>query len=324
VTVRRTFSGTLEPTAHFIVGSKVAGRINAMSVDLADPVRRGQVVADWAEGDDERVVSMRHADEGDTVSANAPLLTIVELPTLSVEVNYDGASRDALDFKVDTTSKPQTGAPAIDDVDERVALALRVRTDLNEARLRAQQQRLEVVVTRNGMLPQLDLFVDLGISGFSNRFGDTFREVDDGDNYDITAGVRFSQVLGNRAAEARDLAARASRQQALEAIANLEQIVRLEIRLAINEVERARQQIAASAATRQSQEATVLAERERFNVGASTALLVAQAQRDLLLASIVEVEALVHYRIALVNLYLVEGSLLERRGVSISPRRSVQ
>ena len=43
----------------------------------------------------------------------------------------------------------------------------------------------------------------------------------------------------------------------------------------------------------------------------------AQAQRDLLASQIAEVEAIVNYRTALVNLYLAEGSLLERRGVRL-------
>ncbi len=67
--------------------------------------------------------------------------------------------------------------------------------------------------------------------------------------------------------------------------------------------------------TRILQEETLQAEKERFDVGASTALLVAQAQRDLLVSSIDEVEAVVNYRQALVALYLIESSLLERHGV---------
>ncbi|MCG8508031.1 MAG: TolC family protein [Rhodospirillales bacterium] len=57
-----------------------------------------------------------------------------------------------------------------------------------------------------------------------------------------------------------------------------------------------------------------LGEVERFDVGSSTALLVAQAQRDLLASQIAEVEAIGNYRIALVELSLAEGSLLEWRG----------
>ena len=50
----------------------------------------------------------------------------------------------------------------------------------------------------------------------------------------------------------------------------------------INETERTRQQIKASAVTRLLQEQSLSAEQERFEIAASTSLLVAQAQRDLL------------------------------------------
>lgn len=181
IELRRTFSGTLEATAEFVVAPKVGGRIERLAVDLADVVTRGQVVAeldddehlqavaqagadlavaranlseaknaleiavrefkrvetllergvtsesqfdtaktnqlakqaqldvaeaqvtraqaaletanirlgytkitaDWTGGDDRRVVAERYADEGGTVSANAPLLLIVELDPIT-------------------------------------------------------------------------------------------------------------------------------------------------------------------------------------------------------------------------------------------------
>ena len=52
-------------------------------------------------------------------------------------------------------------------------------------------------------------------------------------------------------------------------------------------------------------------------MGDITSLLVAQAQRDLLVSQLNEIEAIVEYRIALVQLYLAEGSLLERRGIRL-------
>ncbi len=222
-----------------------------------------------------------------------------------------------LDLEVNPTSEPRMDPQPVTDVAGRLKLAERFRPDLNEARLRVQQNRLETILTKNGLLPRLELFIDLGQTGFSDTFSDSFKEVD-GDTYDFTAGVQFSHYLGNRAATARDLAAHASRKQAMEAVANLQQIVRLDVLLAVNEVERASQLVAASRVTRLLQEQTLKAEKERFDVGASTALLVAQAQRDLLVSSIAEVEAIVNYRIALIDLYLAEGSLLERRGVKLA------
>lgn len=46
-------------------------------------------------------------------------------------------------------------------------------------------------------------------------------------------------------------------------------------------------------------------------------LLVAQAQRDLLVTQVREKEVIIDYKKALVRLYLAEGSLLERRGIHI-------
>ncbi|MDH3382881.1 MAG: TolC family protein, partial [Deltaproteobacteria bacterium] len=221
-----------------------------------------------------------------------------------------------LDLQVGATSEPTIEPEPITDLNDRLQLAERSRPDLNEARLRLAQNRLQTIATRNGILPRLDLFIALGRTGFADTFSDSFRQLD-GNTYDFTAGIRLSHFLGNRAAKAKDLAARASRRQAADAVDNLLQMVEVDVRLAFNEVERARQQIFATRATRTLREETLNAEKERFDVGLSTALLVAQAQRDLLASSIDEVKAIVNYRIALVRLYLAEGSLLERRGVSL-------
>ena len=58
-------------------------------------------------------------------------------------------------------------------------------------------------------------------------------------------------------------------------------------------------------------------EQERLQAGAGTTLAVAQAQRDLLEAEVARVASAAAYRIALVNLYRAEGSLIERRGIRV-------
>ena len=222
-----------------------------------------------------------------------------------------------LDQAFTAISDPRLAPEPITDLTDRLQLAEQSRPDLQEARLRLEQQRLETVVSRNGLLPKLDFFIALGKTGFADTVSDSFREMD-GNTYDLSVGLSLAYLLGNRTARAQNLAAHASHQQALDAVANLQQIVQLDVHLAVNEVERSRLQIDASRATRSFQEQTLAAEKERFDVGASTALLVAQAQRDLLQARINEIEAIVNYRIALVKLYLAEGSLLDRRGIRIA------
>jgi outer membrane protein TolC len=222
---------------------------------------------------------------------------------------------------LETPVHPATD-PAIDpapvaDTADRTALAIKLRPDLAEAQLRLQQHRLETIVTRNGLLPRLDFFLDLGIAGFSRHTSDALKSLDDKE-MELFAGLSLSRFVGNRPARARHQAAVATRQQAEQALENLKQTIHLDVRLAVNETERARQQIDASRVTRRSEEQTVHAEIERFKVGSGTALLVAQAQRDLLISQIAEVRAVIQYRIALIRLFLAEGSLLSRRGIVLN------
>ena len=197
-------------------------------------------------------------------------------------------------------------------------LAMRLRPDLLEARARLAQRRLDTVVTGNGLLPRLDLFVQLTKTGFGSSFGDAVRGMGE-PTYELMVGLSFEQLLGNDVAAATDRRAHFRREQAERAVANLESLVRLDVSLALNEIQRAHAQIDASRETARLQAQVVEAERERLAVGESTALLVAQTERDLVEARVAEVEALVAYRVALVRLWAAEGSLLERRAVDLRP-----
>ena len=68
----------------------------------------------------------------------------------------------------------------------------------------------------------------------------------DGRHYTIQAGVGFEYPPGNRAAQARHRRARLEVQQAEKALANLVELVELDVRKAYIDVNRTRQQIAAS------------------------------------------------------------------------------
>ncbi len=267
-------------------------------------------VGDLAPAERAAILSEVALREQSLIDANAALhasklrlLRLVDAP-----LSHKGFSTTALDAP--SGELP----PELEDTDSRVKLALQSRPDLNEARLRLEQSRLETIRTRDGLLPRLELFATLGKTGFDDTFAGSFEDLDS-DTYDFALGIRFSQALGRNDARGRDALALASRDQALLAIGNLEQLIELDVLLADNEARRARDQIRASRITRELQEKTAQAEQERFSVGSSTALLVAQAQRDLLDAQIAEVEAAVAYRLALIQAHLAEGTLLERRGI---------
>ena len=224
------------------------------------------------------------------------------------------------------TSLPRVKTAEISDLGDRIQLALQRRADLQQARLLFTMQELEVVQTRNGLLPKLELFINLGKTGYADSFSQAWKNIDE-ENYDLLTGISLSSYLDNRVAKSEFMSANATRDQAKAAIENLENMVQLDVRLAVNEVERTREQIAARSVTMELQEQSLKAEQERFSVGDTTSLMVAQAQRDLLVSQIAEVEAVIAYRIALTSLFKAEGTLLERRGIEIDqgsvPRKTV-
>ena len=220
---------------------------------------------------------------------------------------------------VDLIYQPTLPEIKLDDVRSYVDMSMRMRPLINEARLRLMQNDLEVVKTKNGLLPVLDLFVSLGKSGYANSFGQSIRNITE-DSYDAFVGVRFEYPIYNRAPKSRYQRATLSREQVEKSLQNLSQLVELDVRTAYVEVNRARQQIKASSTTRMFSEETLRVETEKLRVGKSTSLLVAQSQRDLLISKIAEVEALASYIKALIYLYSQDGSLLERRGI-VAPGR---
>ncbi|HSO18055.1 MAG TPA: TolC family protein, partial [Desulfosarcina sp.] len=210
----------------------------------------------------------------------------------------------------------------LEAVAQHVAVSARMRPLLNQARLELLRGDLELVKTRDGLLPLLDLFATLGKSGYANAFGDAVGRID-GNNYDAGAGLRLAYPLFNRDARARHRRARLSREQAEKSLDNLSQLVEVDVRSAYIEVDRTKQQIAASSVTRAFDEEKLRTETEKLRVGKSTSFLVAQAQRDLLASRIAEVRAIVNYLKALIDLYYQDGSLLERRGIAAPGREPV-
>jgi len=229
-----------------------------------------------------------------------------------------------INWNSDIILEYQTSLPSVelDNVEQHVQVALKMRPDLNQARLQIQQGDLEVIKTKNGLLPKMDFFIAFGKTGYADTFN---RSADNifGDSYDVIGGLVFEYPPVNRSAQARHSRAVISRQQLLEALKNLTQLVQVDVRSAYIEVTRAREQITATAATRNFQEEKLRTETEKFRVGKSTSLLVAQAQRDLLASQIAEIQAFANYLKALVSLYGLEGSLLKRRGISSPGAESV-
>jgi outer membrane protein TolC len=211
-----------------------------------------------------------------------------------------------------------SGVADLDAVEAHIALAMQSRHDLAQARLLIERGDLEVVRTRNGLLPRLDLFAKLGGTEYSQSFSNNPDA--DGDSRDVTVGLSLQYALGRRSEKAAYERSLLSLRQVEDALVNLKQLVQVDVRSAYIEVQRSAEQIAATAATRKHRDATLETERVKLRAGKSTTLLVSQAWRDAIASRIAELEARIQHRIALIRLYRLEGSLLKRRGIEMDSR----
>ena len=225
--------------------------------------------------------------------------------------------------EINLVHPPALPESKLDMVETHVALAVRMRPEMNQAKLDVQKEDLETVRTKNGLLPKMDLFITLGKTGYADSFSGSVNDID-GDSYDMMAGLNFEYPIFNRDARAQHRRSLLSRDKAEVALDNLKQLIEFDVRNAYIEVNRTKEQISASTATRKFQEEKLRIESEKFRVGLSTNLFVAQVQRDLLASRISEVQAVVNYLKALVSFYRLEGSLLERRGINAPGRDPIE
>lgn len=217
--------------------------------------------------------------------------------------------------RLNLLDSPELGFIKLDSVEGYVRVALQKRADIKQARLQLEQGNLEVISTRNGLLPKLDLFVRLGGSRYANSFSDKGDE--DSDDISYSAGLQFEIPIGNRNAKARHHQQMLSAEQTKLALRNMEQLIQIDVRSAYVDVNRSGERIKAATKTRELREKILAIEVEKFRLGRSTTFLVAQAQRDMISSQIGEIEAVIDYRKALLNLHRLEGTLLERRQIQL-------
>ena len=214
----------------------------------------------------------------------------------------DEAETQAIDLNPDISAK----------------LADLYRPELAQSRLDLTNRDLEVVQTKNGLLPNLDAFASFGRISSGNSSGDAIRYFDDSDFDNYEVGLSFKMAPLNRAEKAAYRRSRFEQQQAEIALLNLEQSVESEVRTAVIETQKQWERIFATRQVIKSREEELKVEQERFRVGKSTNLDVLQVHRDLIQAQLNEVTARVQYIESLTSLYLKEGTLLDRRGIDLN------
>ena len=198
-----------------------------------------------------------------------------------------------------------------DDIEDHIKAAQKFRPDFRQAELLAQRGELDLIQTRNGILPRLDFFITLQ----GGEHYESFAVFPSDMAQLISTGLRLDFPLTSGQARQRHRRALYSQEQQNLSVLNFSRLIEFEIRSAHLEVLRTSQQVETARIVSALQQQKMEAEAEKLRVGRSTGFALLQAQRDLISANLDEARAKAAYSDALLSLYFRDGTLLQRRGI---------
>jgi outer membrane protein len=215
-----------------------------------------------------------------------------------------------------------TAPPVTFDLQESWSTGLTNRPDLLQARLNVEQQGIELKYYRNQLFPELDLVGSYGVNGAGKEFSDAFNQFTGHPTYApfYSYGAQLSIPLGNVNARNQYKSAKATLQQVLLQLKQLEQNVMVEIDNAVKQAQSAYESVDATRQARIYAEAALQAEEKKYEVGKSTTFTVLQLQNNLTAARSQEIRALANYNEALANLAAQKGTTLEHYHISLDVR----
>jgi len=203
------------------------------------------------------------------------------------------------------------------DLQDSWSKGMTERPDLLQAQLNVKQQGIQLKYYRNQLFPELDLIGTYGFNGAGREFSDTFGQFSEGNAPFYSYGAQLSVPLSNIGPRNQYKSNKATLQQIVLQLKQLEQNVLVEIDNAVKQAQSNYQSVEATKQARIYAEAALDAEQKTYTVGKATTFEVLQYQNNLTAARSQEIRALANYNEALVNLAAQEGSTLERHGIKL-------
>jgi outer membrane protein len=239
--------------------------------------------------------------------------------------------------KLATQDAPRRpGTVVVPGLEEAVKIAMENRPELRQAALELTNRDIDVDYTKNQKLPILDVtaaFTQNGTGGTrtirDQGFGGQVIDVIPGGVFDAfgqlfsynyrgySLGFSFTMPLNNKPAQAEYDRAVNERRLSQTRADVLRQQIALEVRNALTQIEQARATIDSSRIARELAVDRVEAEQTKFNLGTSTLRFVLEEQRNVAQAESTELQSLVTFNKALVDLDKSMGLTLMRNNVQI-------
>ena len=223
------------------------------------------------------------------------------------------------DVDIQPTATPEAPVQSF-DLQDSWNKGLTERPDLLQAKLNVEQQGIQLKYYRNQLFPELDLVGSYGFNGASKEFSGTFNQFNEGNNPFYSYGAQLTMPLSNLGPRNQYKSTKATLQQMLLQLKQLEQNIMVQIDNAIGVARSDYESVQATRQARIYAEAALDAEQKTYAVGKATTFEVLQYQNNLTAARSQEIRALANYNEALAALAQQEGATLQQYSINLEAK----
>ena len=336
-TITNTVSNVREAYWNYVYAIQAVG-VAQQSVDLAD-----QLVKDNQTRVDVGTMAPIDVVTAQSQSAAAKQNLVLAIGTMRTnelvlkQLIVGGTDDPNWGAHLDAIDRPDF-APQPIDIEAAVRRALSERTDLMLAQMVGKENDVTLKYLRDQLKPQADFVGTYGLVGIGGTeyiksptagvnappigfvpggFSDALSTLLHTNYPRWTAQINLSYPLGTSFQEASVARARIQVNQVEAQVKQIQLQVATDVTNAAVSVQSNSERVQAAIAARELAQKTMEAEQSKFEVGMSTSYNVVLTQRDLATAQINELQAILNYRIALVELERLQQTTLQTANVTI-------
>jgi len=258
-------------------------------------------------------------DEAQVASSQASLIGARN--TLSLDQNtLKGLLVSDYSHWHDITIKPSETLSAVlqlFDLQECWGKGMTKRPDLLQARIDVESQGITLKYDRNQLYPMLDLNAQYGYNGVGHVYSGTFDQYGQANHPFYYYGASLSIPLSRAKARNTLKSDKATLQQKLLTLKELEQSIMVAIDNAVEQVASDYQGVQASKQARVYAEAALDAEQKKYAVGKSTTFTVLQLQNTLTTDRGAEIRSIANYNEDIAKLAQQEGATLDELNINL-------
>jgi len=190
-------------------------------------------------------------------------------------------------------------------------IAVDNRRDYKKAFNDVESKRLNLVMKKNNLWPEIDLEASFVRNGVAQKYKDATEGITDSDNPKYYFGINFKYPLENSEAKGQFKSAQFDKAKSLILLKKKEREIVVEINDAVGTVNTTLENVKNNYTIVQLQEAKLKEEEKRFKLGRSDSDTLIRYHDDLLLAKISLVNSLYEYYSDFIDLRVKENSLLD-------------